>query len=76
VVTEHDDDTFRWDASALRDEALDCLHGRHSALTADARSDEILRGVGLGLLALYEQRAEFYAVVRDIFSDANERRSP
>lgn len=76
VVSHEDDDTFRWDAPALRDEALDCLHGQHSALTADDRTGEILRGIGLGLLALYEQRSEFYAAVRDIFSDAQERRSP
>lgn len=60
-----DEDTHRWDATTLRDEALDCISGQHTALYADDRANELLRAVGLALLATYEQRREFYAVLLD-----------
>jgi len=69
----HDDDDFAWDAAALRDAALDCLHGTHSALTSDDRTQELLRGIGLGQLALYEQRSEFYRNVVAVLSEAKGR---
>lgn len=68
----NDDDTFRWDATAFREESLDCLSGRHTQLHEDTRTDELLRGIGLALLAEYEQRSEFYAAVRDVLRTARE----
>lgn len=72
-MSHTDDDDFVWDGPALRDEALDCLHGAHSALTADDRTQEVMRGIGLALLAMYEQRSEFYRHVVDVLSDAKGR---
>jgi hypothetical protein len=62
-----------WDGPALRDASLDCLHGTHSALTADDRTQELLRGIGLAQLAIYEQRSEFYRTVVTALSDAKGR---
>jgi hypothetical protein len=73
AVSHTDDDDFRWDGPALRDASLDCLHGAHSALTADDRTQEVLRGIGLALLAMYEQRSEFYGQVATVLSDAKGR---
>jgi hypothetical protein len=69
----HDDENFVWDGPALRDEALDRLHGAHSALTSDGRTDEVLCGIGFALLALYEQRSDFYQEVVAVLSDAKGR---
>ncbi|GAA0632413.1 hypothetical protein GCM10010174_61850 [Kutzneria viridogrisea] len=70
-----DDETFRWDSTALRDAALDCLHGRYTALHGDDRTQELLRGIGLALLAAHEQRTEWAGAVLDLLRDAKEGRT-
>lgn len=74
-MSHTDDDDFVWDGPALRDEGLDRLRGRHSALTADDRTQEVLCGIGFLLAAIYEQRSDFYRTVVDVFSAAKGRAS-
>lgn len=65
-----DDERSTWDAEALAEEARDCVSGRYTALHGEDRANELLRGIGLALLANYEQWREVFAAVLATLHDA------